>query len=55
MQRHSFCCNDFFCNKTRKDFNDVAENRAHFVVTFAFSVFNFNFSTSHENSVDGKL
>jgi len=54
LQRHSFCCNDFF-NKTRKDFDDVAENRVHFVVTFEFSIFNFNFSTSRENSVDGKL
>jgi hypothetical protein len=45
-----------FCNKTRKDFNDVAENSAYiFVVNFAFPIFNFKVTASHENSVDGKL
>ena len=44
----------FFFNKTRMDFNDVAENSVHFVVTIAFPIFYFNVNTSHENSVDGK-
>jgi hypothetical protein len=44
-----------FFNNTRKDFNDVAKNSVHIVVTFAFPIFNFNVTTSHENIADGKL